>query len=172
MSSRSTTDQTAHATAQCSGVEAPEAGGNPVGYVANAYGVNNVIYTDKSGNLNGLYYSFGCVARDALTALAGAPYSESDPSAYFREPTGKNFAFYNGPAAPGEELSNYALAAIHRLDWDLGAVTWTNLTDVAKALPPAVRSRPTAYFAAFERAHHVLYRGSDGDIHELRWTEP
>jgi hypothetical protein len=48
------------------------------------------------------------------------------------------------------------------------AVQHVDLTDFADA-PPAVDDRLAAFTPERSKVRHVVYRGEDGDIYEVRW---
>ena len=62
---------------------APDAAGNPFGFISPAYGVQNVVYRATDGHVHGLYWSTGAVGHDDLSNLGHAPNAAGDPVAYF-----------------------------------------------------------------------------------------
>jgi hypothetical protein len=136
----------------------PPTAGKPAGYV-DKEGVSHVIYRAGNGHLMGLWWSGpnkpGC--EDLTSATPGAPAAIGDPIPYINTNTGEHIVAYRGTDKH-----------IHTIYWTgAGAPGHDNLSGSAQA-PQAVGD-PFAYYIARYDSHQVLYRSSDGHIHELFW---
>jgi hypothetical protein len=137
---------------------APAPAGEPTAYVDTKIGYQNVVYRGIDGHLHGLYWSTGAVGHDDLTVEALAPLPIGNPAAYFLPTDGTQHVVYR--SYDGH---------LHELSWTTGAVSRTDLTALASA--PIAAGDPSAYFVAAEDcSQHVIYRSSDGHLHELRWA--
>ena len=93
-----------------------------------------------------------------LSANSGAPPADSDPVAYYSAATNTKHVIYR--SADGH---------LHEIWWPLGGTpAHVDLTLFALA-PPAV-DRPAAFTIDGPNSHHVIYRGTDNQIHEITWT--
>jgi hypothetical protein len=136
---------------------APAPAGDPTAYVDTKIGYQNVVYRGIDGHLHGLYWSTGAVGHDDLTLEALAPLPTGNPAAYFLAADGTQHAVYRSNDGH-----------LHELWWTTGAVSRTDLTALASA--PLAAGDPSAYLVAAEGcSEHVIYRSSDGHLHELRW---
>src|SRR5262249_31359655 len=90
--------------------------------------------------------------------VANAPLAQSNISAYFVPAARTNHVFYT------------YLGDVHEVWWQEGAVgaNHNNLTVLARA--PTAASDPSAYFDPTDDTHPVIYRSSDGPLHELQWV--
>jgi hypothetical protein len=138
------------------------AAGKPVGYRRAGADAHQVTYRASDGHLIELFWT-GVAPVQAwdLTAAAGAPASASDPAAYYSAATNTKHVVYR--SADGH---------LHELVWtpDGGSLTHADLSFEAGA-PNAVDT-PSAFSVESQRSQHVIYRGSDGQLHEIRWQLP
>lgn len=137
----------------------PLAAGDPFGYYTAHNDSHQIVYRAANGHL----YELWCVGTNAVTfwdlsASSGAPPSASDSVGYYSPATNTKHIFYRS------------------MDGHLHEISWTpgggnpmdrNLTLLAQA--PLAVGKPTAYFLAADASHHVVYRGTDNRLHELRW---
>lgn len=137
---------------------APAAAGDPFGYFIAPQSVQNVLYRGVDGHLHGLYWGQGAVGHDDLTALSNAPPPSADATAYVT-PGGLQTAIYR--ATDGH---------IHGLYWSTGAVSHDDLSENGVPGAPLPVGNVEAYFNAEDGTNHVLYRTSNGHLHELSWT--
>jgi hypothetical protein len=136
---------------------APAAAGDPSGYFINAEAIQDVFYRGTDDHLHRLFWSLGAVSHQDLTTRSGAPGPAGDPTAYVT-PSGQQNVFYRG--ADGH---------IHGLYWTNGAIGHDDLSRGTGGAPLPVGD-PAAYFNAQNNTHHVIYRTSNGHLHELTWT--
>jgi hypothetical protein len=137
---------------------APAALGDPFGYFITTQGVQNVVYHGVDGHLHGLYWGLGAVGHDDLTALSGAPGPAGDATAYVTS-SGLQTVVYRGTDGH-----------IHGLYWTTGAVTHDDLSENGVPGAPLPVGDLDAYFNALDQTNHVVYRTSNGHLHELSWT--
>jgi hypothetical protein len=136
---------------------APAPSGDPAAYVATNIGYQNVVYRGIDAHLHGLYWSNGAVGHDDLTLESAAPQPTGNPAAYFLATDATQHVVFR--SSDGH---------LYELWWTTGAVSRTDLTALASA--PLAAGDPSAYRVASEGcAQHVVYRGTDGHLHELRW---
>jgi FG-GAP-like repeat len=137
----------------------PPALGDPFGYYTAHNDSHQVVYRGGNGHLYELWWvGIAPVTYWDLSAISGAPPAASDPVGYYSPATNTKHVFYR--SADGR---------LHEISWTPGGGIPVNrdLTLFAQA-PPAVGDL-TAYFLAADGSHHVVYRGSDSRLHELRW---
>jgi hypothetical protein len=136
---------------------APQTAGKPAGYVGKD-GVNSVIYRTGGGHLIGMWWTGqDKPGHENLTSASGATPASGDPVPYINMNTGEHIVAYRGTDKH-----------IHTIYWTgAGAPGHDNLSGFAQA-PQAVGD-PFGYYIARYDSHQVLYRSSDGHIHELFW---
>jgi len=137
---------------------APGPAGDPFGYFITSQGVQNVVYRGVDGHLHGLYWGLGAVGHDDLTLLSGAPPPSGNASAYLTS-AGLQTVVYRGTDG-----------RIHALYWTTGAVSHDDLSEAGVSGAPLPVGDVEAYFNAQDGSNHVLYRTSNGHVHELSWT--
>ena len=136
---------------------APAPAADPTAYIATNTGYQTVVYRGIDAHLHGLYWLTGAVGHDDLTLESSAPQPTGNAAAYFLATDGTQHVIFRSPDGH-----------LHELWWTTGAVSRTDLTALASA--PLAAGDPSAYRVASEGcAQHVVYRGTDGHIHELRW---
>ena len=89
--------------------------------------------------------------------IAGTPAAASDPAAYYTAHNDTHQIVYR--AANGHLYELYWVGVAPVAGWDLTAAT---------GAPPAV-GNPSAYYVGAENTKHVIYRSSDGRLHEIWW---
>ncbi len=139
---------------------APPAFGDPAGYAWDAHPTQHVIYRGANGTIHELWWS-----QDAnwnhqdLSGITGAPPAAGDPAGYAWEGHPTQHVVYRG--VDGH---------IHELWWSDDA-NW-NYADLSgqTGAPPAAGD-PAGYAWEGDQTQHVMYRGVDGHIHELWWSD-
>jgi hypothetical protein len=137
---------------------APEADGDPCGYVWEFDGTQHIIYRGKDKQIHELWQKQGQPWKygGALTKTAGAPAAAGDPWAYARELDGTQHGVYR--ADDGQ---------IHEL-WQKQGQPWKHggaLTQMTGAGQAA--GDPTGFAWDDDGTQHVVYRGADNQVHEL-----
>ena len=97
------------------------------------------------------------VAAWDLTVSASAPPADSDPAVYYSAGSDTKHVIYR--SADGH---------LHEIWWVFGAQPAHVDLTVAALAPPAVE-RPAAFTIDGPNTQHVIYRGSDNQIHEITW---
>lgn len=143
--------------------EAVKAIDGPAGFAME--GLQQVFFRGADQHVHELWWDIaGWHARD-LTNTAGGPFALSTPAVYGFAGQSTQHVVY---VSTGGGLGS---GPVHELWRDSGGI-WHdggNLTAIA-GVPVLAVGDPTGY--AFEAAYtqHVYYRGTDGNIHELRWA--
>jgi hypothetical protein len=145
-----------------------DAGGFPVGYTTSLGGEGpaaRVVYRGADGHVHQLKSTGGGTWSHAdLTAAAGAPLGQpvnSTPMAYTTSLAGE------GPAA--RVVYQIREKRVHEL-CKVGAGAWSHSVLSVIAGAPAADSAPTGYatnLGGEGPAARVVYRGTDGHVHEL-----
>ena len=137
----------------------PLAAGDPTGYFINSQAVQHVFYRTTSGNLEHLSWAAGAVTPENLSArvaMFGIPLPAGDPVAYLK-PNGQHTVDFRGVDGKLYEVS---------IPDGIGLPNTLRLSDGAPGAPlPA--GDPHAYFDPNDGSDHILYRTSNGDLHEL-----
>lgn len=133
---------------------------DPVAY-RDPLGVNVVVYRAGDGSIHSLYWSGTQAAgHDALSAAAGTPTSAGRPTAYAL--AGMNHIIYRGDDG-----------RLHELSWTgTDAVSGVCLSDYVEA--PRASGDPCGYpvtTASGAVQNVVVYRGDDGHVHSLYWSD-
>jgi hypothetical protein len=152
--------------------QAPLTAGDPVGYFipshtygenfANvAYSVHQVTYRSVDGDIIELWWVGEDVVRYGnLTQLSNGPKAVADPVAYYDPATVTKHVFYY--AEDGH---------MHELWWYPGTTYPQDVDITVGALaPPAAKARPSAFVTQNPTRHHVVYTGTDHQIHEIHWS--
>jgi hypothetical protein len=138
---------------------------NAVGEPAAYYRANDdshqIAYRGSDNQLYELWWNGGAPVQGwSLTAAAGAPPAASDPTAYYSASTNTKHVVYRSS-------DNH----LHEIVWAPGgAVSHADLTLEAGA--PLAAGQPSAFSVESQRTQHVVYRGSDNQVHEIRWQLP
>ena len=137
-------------------IAAPKAAGQPSAFV-NAAGVNIVAYRATNNHILSLYWADGPSGLDDLSGFAGTPPAAGDPVGYYTAHDDTHHVAYAG--ADGH---------IWELFWPgVAPVAGRDLTAGSGAPKPA--GALAAYYTAHDDTHHVIYRTSDGRLHEIWW---
>jgi hypothetical protein len=136
----------------------PKAAGDPVAYYIGSHDMHQVTYRGQNGHIYELWWVGADVVRFRdLTAEAGAPAAASDPAAYHVPANDTKHVIYRS-------ADNH----LRELWWIVG----TNAVGVdvtSAALAPKAVDRPAAFFFEGAGTQHVVFRGTDDHIHEIRW---
>jgi len=136
---------------------APNAGGEPWGYVFSNQGTQHVNYcSDPDAHIHELWWDANGWHHNDLTSLTGAPATASNPRGYMFDAQGTQHVNYRG-------ADNH----IHELWWDAGGWHHNDLTTAASA--PDAAGDPYGYTFDAQGTQHVNYRSADNHIHELWW---
>jgi len=136
----------------------PNAAGDPVAYYLPGHDLHQITYRGIDHHLWEVY----CVGEESvsawdLTVSASAPPADSDPAVYYSAASDTKHVIYR--SADGH---------LHEISWVVGGPpTHVDLTVEALA-PPAV-DRPAAFTIDGPNTQHVIYRGTDNQIHEITW---
>jgi hypothetical protein len=139
----------------------PNAVGEPAAYYRHSDDSHQIAYRGSDNQLYELWWNGGAPVQGwSLTAAAGAPPAASDPSAYYSASTNTKHVVYRSS-------DNH----LHEIVWAPGgAVSHADLTVEAGA--PLAAGTPSAFSVESQRSQHVIYRGSDNQVHEIRWQLP
>jgi len=138
---------------------APAAAGDPDGYVFEAQGTQHVVYRGTDAGIHELWWdpTYGWSHSD-LSAATGAPMAIGGPDGYVFAAQATQHVVYRGTDA-----------GIHELWWAAGS-GWAHADLSAEAGAPAAAGDPAGYMFDAQGTQHVVYRGTDADIHELWWA--
>lgn len=154
-------DPVHHENLSAAATGAPKAAGPPVAYYTAHDDTHHVIYRGGDKHLHELWWvgETRTRHRDLMVEASGAEPAESDPVAWFG-------------AAPRTEHFAYRSADghLHHLSRRPGgSLVHVDLT--LEALAPPASDRPAAFSMDGVDSQHVVYRGTDGQIHEIRWFD-
>ena len=140
----------------------PQAAGDPVAYYTGHNDAHQVTYRSHDGHLHELWWvGNNPVNHWDLTEAAFAPPAASDPAAYYSANT-KHVIYRSADNHLNEIWWD-------QIWWDLGGGIPVHVDITLKALAPSAADKPTAFTVEGPNSH-VVYRGTDGQIHEIRWT--
>jgi hypothetical protein len=105
-----------------------------------------------------VYWSDGPSGLDELSGVAGTPAAAGDPAAYYTAHDDTHQVVYLGDDGHLWELYWQGVAPV--AGWDLTAPSGA----------PAAVGTPAVYYSAGTNTKHVIYRSSDGQLHELWWV--
>jgi hypothetical protein len=138
-------------------ISAPPAAGDPTAFI-NAAGVNIVVYRSVQGDILSVYWADGPSGLDNLSGVAGTPLAAGDPVAYYTAHDDTHQVIYRGGDGHLYELYWAGVAPV--VGWDLTAL----------AGAPTAADNPAAYYSAGTHTKHVIYRSTDGGLHEIWWV--
>jgi hypothetical protein len=140
----------------------PNAAGKPTGYYRRSDDSHQIVYRAGNGHLYELWWvGVAPVQAWDLTAAAGAPAAASDPAAYYSASTNSKHVVYRGS-------DNH----LHELVWAPGASTPAHADLSFEAGAPNAADTPSAFSVESDRSQHVVFRGSDNQVHEIFWQLP
>jgi hypothetical protein len=137
---------------------APDAAGDPSGYMFDAQGTQHVVYRAGNGHIHEMWWDAADGWHDGdLTSVTGGPGAAGDPSGYMLDATNTQHVVYR--AGNGH---------IHEMWWD-AADGWHDgdLTSVTGG--PGAAGDPSGYMLDAQGTQHVVYRAGNGHIHEMWW---
>lgn len=137
----------------------PRAAGDPTAYYTPHDDTHQVVYRGIDNHVYELYWRGATpVAGWNLTFIAGAPPAADTPAAYYSAGTNTKHVVYRS-----------ADNRLHDISWRPGGgmPVWTDLT--ARNAAPLALDRPAAFTVEGRNTQHVVYRGADNHIYELRW---
>ena len=141
--------------------QAPAAAGDPVAYYTSHNDTHQVAYRSGDGHVHELWWSGGDPVShwDLSAAAPQAPAADSDPAVYSSAGTNTKHVIYR--SADGH---------LNELWWTPGGGIPAHVDLTLEALAPPAAGRPTAFTVDGPNSQHVVYRGTDGHVHEIRWT--
>ena len=136
--------------------QAVPAAGDPWPYYDPIRSTNIVIFQGTDRHIHGLYWGpDGAVGQDDLSGFAATPPAAGDPFAWFTPAEDTNRIVYR--AADGH---------LHELFWpNVAPVRGRDLTALSGA--PRAVGDATGGFNPSDNTQHVIFRSSDGRLHEL-----
>lgn len=135
---------------------AAQAAGDPSGYEFVAENREHVVYRGGDGHIHELAASLGGTwGHFDLSAMTGAPPAAGNPCGYAFEQENRQHIVYRG--ADGH---------IHELAASVGG-NWGHFDLTTMTGAPPAAGDPSGYVFVAEQRQHVVYRGTDGHIHEL-----
>jgi hypothetical protein len=129
--------------------------GDPSPYFDTVGGYHIVAFRGVDDRIRSLYWTGGAVGQDDLSGTAGTPAAADDPFAWHTPADNTHHFVYRASNGHVFELSCVGSAPIAGRD----------LTALSGA-PPAVGKLSGGY-NAYDNTQHVIYRASDGRLHEL-----
>ncbi len=139
---------------------APDAVGDPAAGYSAVLDASAVVYRAANGNLVEIYSAGTAPAAWwDLTAIAGAPPTVDDPAVYYERASNTRHVVYR--SADGH---------LNELWWTPGGGIPQHVDLTVKALAPPALDSPSAYTVEGPNTQHVVYRGLDKMIHEIRWV--
>ena len=140
---------------------APNAAGKPTAYYRANDDSHQIVYRGSDQQLYELWWNGAApVQYWNLSAAAGAPPAASDPASYYSAATNTKHVVYL--TADGH---------VHEIVWRPGgAASHADLT--AETFAPSAVGTPSAFTVESQRTQHVVFRGSDNHVHEIRWQLP
>jgi len=138
----------------------PKAAGDPVAYHLAGNDTHQIYYRGVDNHIHEIWWQGqGAAANWDLTAASGAPAAASDPAAYYNAATNTKHVFFRRNDG-----------RLYEIWWSLagGAPAHVDLT--SPLLAPRAESNPFAFTIQGPNSNHVIYRGIDDEIHEIRWT--
>ena len=137
-------------------INAPKATGNPAAFVGSG-GFNIVPYRATDGRILSVYWLNGPSGLDNLSGTAGTPKATTDPVAYYTPHDDGHQVFYVGQDGHVYELAWFGVAPV--FGW----------SPTADAGAPKPSGRVAAYYSAGTNRKHVVYRSSNGRLHDVSW---
>jgi kumamolisin len=140
----------------------PDAAAPPTACVVPGLGVHDIAYCDTSGDLHDLWRDAqggtgtANATEIAVNVVNGAPKATGTPFFYVDTTRNTEILLYRDKDHGGVVRSLY---------WSTGDVGADNLSGIAGA--PNATGDPVGYYVPGTDTHHVIYRDSNGDLHEL-----
>jgi hypothetical protein len=144
-------------------VGATDAVSDPAGYTWDVDKTQHVIYRGTDGHIHELWFSLGggWSHKDLMQepGVAGAPNAVGDPAGYTWDVDSTQHVTYRGTDGH-----------IHELWFSLGGGGWSHkdlMQEPGIAGASNAGGDPAGYTWDVDSTQHVIYRGTDGHIHEL-----
>jgi hypothetical protein len=137
---------------------ATPAADDPSVFMSPQEGLQVVLYRGTDGHVHSLYYAAGAVGHDALSGVAGAPKATGRPMGMFASNYAQHIVMYR--------RDNGHLITLW---WQGQAPPGHEDPTVASGAKPAAGD-PAPYFDPVRGDHIVVYRATDGHIHDLYWS--
>ena len=136
----------------------PAAASDPAGYTWDVDKTQHVVYRGTDGHIHELWFSSSTWnwSHNDLTIAAGGPAAASDPAGYTWDVDKTQHVVYRGTDGH-----------IHELWFSSSTWNWSHNDLTIAAGGPAAASDPAGYTWDVDKTQHVVYRGTDGHIHEL-----
>ena len=146
-----------------SGVAAtPLAAGQPAAYYTSGNDTHQVVYRSDDGDLHELWWAGSAPVSgwNMIAATPGAPPAASDPAAYYSSGLNTKHVIYRS-------ANNH----LNELRWVAGTATPAHVDLTVSALARSASDKPAAYSVESNDTRHVVvYRSTDNEIREIRWT--
>lgn len=135
--------------------------GDPVAYCTAHNDAHQVTYRSADGHLHELWWLSSDPVQhwDLTEAAGGAEPAASAPAAYYNPGNNTKHVFYR--SADGR---------LRELWWIAGTGNPVPVDVTASAFAPLAKDKPAAFLVGGSNSQHVVYRGADDNIHEIRWV--
>jgi hypothetical protein len=145
---------------------APSAAGDPAAYHTSFDDVHQVVYRSADGHVHELWWQGNNPVShwDLTAATKDAPVAANDSS-------GDPIAHYNAGDNTKHVIYRARDGHLYDLSWVPGTAKPSCIDLTAYAVAPLAADKPSAFVVA-PNTQHVLYRGNDNQIHEIRWSRP
>lgn len=138
----------------------PRVAGDLAAYYIAWNDTHQIAYRSSDGHIHELWWQANNATNNwDLTYVAGAPAAASDPVAYYSAGTNTKHVFYR--SADGH---------LHEIWWSLAGGDPGHVDITFQARAPLAAGKPTAFTVEGPNTQHVVYCGTDGEIHEIRWV--
>jgi hypothetical protein len=140
---------------------AGNATGDPVAYYTPHNDGHQVTYRSANGHVQELWWMGNDPVQhwDLTAAAGGAEPAASAPAAYYNPGNNTKHVFYR--IADGH---------LHELWWVAGGGNPVPVDVTNSAYAPLAKGNPAAFIVEGSNSQHVVYRGADDHIHEIRWV--
>jgi hypothetical protein len=140
-------------------IGSPLAAGDPIAYYTHHDDAHQVTYRSHDGHLHELWWNgANPVSHWDLSAISGAPPAASDPVGHYSPATNTKHVYYR--SADGH---------LNEIWWVPGGGVPAHMDLSVYALAPLAADKPAAFALAGQGSEHLLYRGADGQLHEIWW---
>jgi hypothetical protein len=138
----------------------PRAAGDPAAYYTRHDDAHQVTYRGQDGHIHELWWNGIEPVNhwDLSAAAGGAPPAVSDPAVYYSAGTNTKHVVYRS-------ADNHLI----EIWWFPGGGVPAYVDLTVWALAPLAADKPTAFTVDGPNSQHVVYRGADGRVHEIRW---
>ncbi|MDQ4036775.1 MAG: hypothetical protein M3313_00105, partial [Actinomycetota bacterium] len=139
----------------------PKAVGDPTAYYTAHNDVHQVTYRSSDGHIHELWWggADGVNHWDLTAAAEGAPPAKNDSAAYYSAETNTKHVIYRSEDGHLNEI--WWVPGPGGVPAHIDLSVW--------ALAPLAADKPTAFAVEGTTRQHVVYRGTDNQMHEIRW---